>query len=59
MKKEIFQVVFIASMFAIVGIRLYSKYSKKGDGKIGEHKKPGSSFSPTSKDDDYEPYSKK
>jgi hypothetical protein len=38
---------------------MYQKYFKKDDGKSGDVKKPGSSFSSSSKDDDYEPYTKK
>jgi hypothetical protein len=59
MNKDVLQGVFVALLFAVVGVRLYNKYFKKSDGKIGEQKKPGSSFSSSSKDDDYEPYSKK
>jgi len=59
MNKDVLQVALIALLFAFLGVRLYNKYFKKSDGKIGEQKKPGSSFSSSSKDDDYEPYSKK
>jgi hypothetical protein len=59
MNKDVLQGVFTALLFAFVGIRVYNKYFKKSDGKTGEQKKSGSSFSSSSKDDDYEPYSKK
>ena len=57
--KDNLQIVLIALIFAYVGFRLYQKYLKKNDGKPGGLKKPGSSFASSSKDDDYEPYSKK
>jgi hypothetical protein len=57
--KNNLEVILIAALFAFVGIRLYMKYSKKGDVKSDSFKKPGSSFTSSSKDDDYEPYSKK
>jgi hypothetical protein len=50
-------VIFVA-VFAALGFSLYKKYVKKNQGSQGTHNKPGSSF-PSSKDDDYEPYSKK
>jgi hypothetical protein len=59
MNKDVLQGVFIALLFAFIGIRFYNKYFKKGDGKAGKQRKPGSSFSSTSNDDDYEPYLKK
>ena len=57
--KDKLQIVIFIVLFAFVGFRLYQKYIKKDDGKPGEVKKPGSSFASSSKDDDYEPYSKK
>ena len=57
--KDKLEVVLFAVVFAFVGIRLYQKYFKKGDGKPDGKKKPGSGFSSSTKDDDYEPYSKK
>ena len=57
--KDNLQVILFAVLFALVGFRLYKKYIKKEDGKTGESKKPGSSFGQSSKDDDYEPYSRK
>ena len=54
-------IILIAVVFAVLGIRVYQKYFKKDTGKIGgvPPKKTGSSFPAQSKDDDYEPYSKK
>ena len=57
--KDKLQVVFLAILFAFVGVRLYMKYFKKSGGKSADQKKTGSSFASSSKDDDYEPYSKK
>lgn len=55
------QIILIAAIMAFLAIRLYQKYLKKDKGNSGSVKKPstGSGFPSTSKDDDYEPYSKK
>jgi hypothetical protein len=57
-KKDIILIVAIAIG---IGFTLYKKYLKKDHGKTGNGPAPksGSSFSSPSKDDDYEPYSKK
>jgi hypothetical protein len=57
--KDNLQIVILVAAFAFAGFRLYQKYIKKDDGKSDVIKKTGSSFSASSKDDDYEPYSKK
>jgi hypothetical protein len=57
--KDKFQIILFAVLLAFVVIRLYNKFFKKVDIKPGNQKKPGSSFTYSSKDDDYEPYSKK
>ena len=57
--KNQFEVIVIVLVFALLGVRLYQKYVKKNTVKPGKDVKPGSSFSTSSKDDDYEPYSKK
>jgi len=57
--KDKLEVVLFAVIFAFVGIRLYQRFIKKGGGKPEGKKKPGSGFSSSSKDDDYEPYSKR
>ncbi len=51
-------IIIFAAVFAALGFSLYRKYVKKNQGSQGTQNKPGSSF-PSSKDDDYEPYSKK
>lgn len=53
-------VIFVAAM-AILAIRLYQRYIKKTKGNQGIDPKSatGTSFPSSSKDDDYEPYSKK
>jgi hypothetical protein len=57
--KDNLQIILFVVLFAFVGFRIYQKYFKKDDGKSGDVKKPASSFGSSSKDDDYEPYSKK
>jgi hypothetical protein len=57
--KDKFQIILFAVLFIYVGVRLYNKFFKKGDVKPGSQKKPDSSFTSPSKDDDYEPYAKK
>jgi hypothetical protein len=55
------EIIALSAVFAIVAVRLYQKYIKKDKGKSGNYTKtsPGSMFSSSSKDDDYEPYSKR
>jgi len=57
--KNNFEVILFAALFAIVGFRLYKKYFQKDQGQNNSVKKGSSSFSSFTKDDDYEPYSKK
>lgn len=57
--KDTLQVVLFAVIFAVLGIRLYNKYFKKGDAKLNNQKNKSTSFTSSSKDDDYEPYAKK
>ena len=57
--KDSLQIVLLISIIAFAGFRLYQKYNKKGDGNPDNIKKKDSSFASSSKDDDYEPYSKK
>ena len=49
--------IFVAVLF-VAAFRIYQKYGKKGQ---GDNKKfvPGSKFSSSSREDDYEPYAKK
>jgi hypothetical protein len=58
--KDIFIIGFV---IIFVGFRLYQKFYKKDAGKgntsMGKSVTPGSAFPSSSKDDDYEPYSKK
>jgi len=55
---EIFLLVFV---FVVAAARLYQKYVKKNDAKSGQgtRESSGSLFTSSSKDDEYEPYSKK
>jgi hypothetical protein len=57
MKKDLIYV--LIALFCVIAFRLYKFYSKKHDEKKNGVKKPGSAFISFSKDDDYEPYSKK
>jgi hypothetical protein len=57
--KDKFQIILFAVLFVFVAFRLYNKYFKKDEIKPGSQKKPTSSFTSSSKDDDYEPYAKK
>lgn len=57
--KDKFEVVLFVVVFAFAGFRLYQKFVKKGDVNPGNYKKPDSPFGSSSKEDDYEPYSKK
>jgi hypothetical protein len=54
------QIILFSVVFAFLAVRLYQKYIKKDKAKTGGEK-PSSetSFPSSSKDDDYEPYSKK
>jgi hypothetical protein len=56
---ENLKIALLVALFAFLGFRMYQKYFKKGGGKPDSAQKPGSSFTNPSKDDEYEPYSKK
>jgi hypothetical protein len=55
------QIAIFTAAFAILAIRLYLKYVKKDKNKSGSNTNPPSDISmhSSSKNDDYEPYSKK
>jgi hypothetical protein len=57
------QILIFAFVIIFVGFRLYQKYYRKdtGGSKTGASKSDtsGSAFNSSTKDDDYEPYSKK
>ena len=55
------QILIVSALIAFLGIRLYQKYFKKDKNKSGTQSKSdsGTSFPSTSKDEEYEPYSKK
>jgi hypothetical protein len=57
-KKDI---IILVAVFAALCFSLYRKYIQKNKKKSGSLSgtQPGSSFTSSSKDDDYEPYSKK
>jgi hypothetical protein len=57
--KNSIEIIIFATLMAFVGFRLYQKYFKKDPGQKSSGKKSGTSFSSSSKDEDYEPYSKK
>jgi hypothetical protein len=54
------EILIFAVAMSFLGVRLYQKYIKKGNGKSESYTKntSGSGFSSV-KDDDYEPYSKR
>ncbi len=54
-------IIIFAAVFAFLAFRLYQKYLKKDQKGTANEKKisTDSAFFSTSKDDDYEPYSKK
>lgn len=55
------QILLFSAAMAFVAVRLYQKYVKKDKNKSGtDIKSPsGGSFPSSSKDEEYEPYSKK
>jgi hypothetical protein len=55
------QIIIYAAIVAVVGIRLYQRLKKKDNNKPGSDtgKSTDTSFPSSSKQDDYEPYSKK
>jgi hypothetical protein len=55
------QILIFSAVMAFLALRLYQKYFKKDKDKSGAETKTnsGASFPSTSKDEDYEPYSKK
>jgi Tfp pilus assembly major pilin PilA len=55
------QILIIVAVIAFAGLRLYQKYVKKNNNNSGTGTKSasGTSFPSSSKDDEYEPYSKK
>jgi hypothetical protein len=55
------QIILFSAAMAFVAVRLYQKYVKKDNKKTGSDMKSdsGNSFPNSSKDEEYEPYSKK
>jgi len=55
------QIIIFAVVMVFLAFRIYQKYIKKDINTSGSNKKSsaGSSFSSSSKDDEYEPYSKR
>ncbi len=51
-------IALFAAVIAALGFSLYRKYAKKNKSNQGKQSKADSSF-PSTKDEDYEPYSKK
>lgn len=56
--KDQTSIIIAAAAMAYLGVRLYQKYVKKDQGKSNPGTKDRT-FSSSSKEDDYEPYSKK
>jgi hypothetical protein len=57
--KESLSTALIAAAVAVAAYRLYQKYIRKDKGEPGKFQKKGPSAMSSSKEDDYEPYSKK
>ncbi len=55
------QIILFSAAMAFLAVWLYQKYKNKDKAKSGTETKPssGTSFPFSSKDEDYEPYSKK
>jgi hypothetical protein len=53
------EIFIFAAVLIAVGIRLYMRYFKKDNAGSDKKLSPGSHFTSSSKEDDYEPYSKK
>jgi hypothetical protein len=54
------EIAILVAVLAAVGYRLYKKYGNKGNINTGSGTKPkNTSFPSSSKDEEYEPYSKK
>ena len=55
------EIIAISVALAVVAVRIYQKYIKKGADKpgAGSKKSSGSAFSSSSENDEYEPYSRK
>ena len=54
-------IILLVAAVSFLAVRLYQKYKNKDKGKSGNGTKlsSGTSFPSSSKDEDYEPYSKK
>jgi Tfp pilus assembly major pilin PilA len=52
-------IIVLVSVFALVAIRLYKKYFKKNNPVQGTNATSDGAIPSSSKDDEYEPYSKK
>ena len=53
------QIAIFAAIAVVLGFRLYKKYGNKGNANTGFGKPKETSFPSSSKDEEYEPYSKK
>jgi len=55
------QIILFSAAMAFLALRLYQKYFKKDKNKSGAESNPnaGTAFPSSSKDEEYEPYSKK
>ena len=55
------QILIFSAVMAFLALRLYQKYFKKDKNKSGAESNPnaGTAFPSSSKDEEYEPYSKK
>jgi hypothetical protein len=52
-------IILLVAVFTFAGFRMYQKYAKKNGIKPEEKNRITTSFPSSTKEDDYEPYSKK
>jgi len=53
------EIILLVAALTFAGFRMYQKYVKKNGSQTGEKSKITTAFPSTSKEDEYEPYSKK
>jgi len=53
------EIILLVAVLTFAGFRMYQKYVKKDGPQTGEKSKITTSFPSSSKEDEYEPYSKK
>jgi len=54
-----FEIILLSAVIGVIAVRIYQKYVKKNQGKQGGGNTQSTTLSSSSKETDYEPYSKK